>query len=113
MTLRQKSKEPARPKSKKNPEYLRLELTSRLPDMLTTAIESYERITVAPEEADAKSYTALHSAAKAALAHIESLLKLAKWAAFEDVGNTGPDTSLQQLIEAAKSAVADDGEGLD
>lgn len=113
MTSRQKPKKPTRRKSKNNPECLRQELANRLPDMLTTAIESYERITVAPEEADAKSYAALHSAAKAALAHIESLLKLAKWAAVEDVGNTGPDNGLLQLIEAAKSAVADDGEGLD
>jgi len=113
MTPRQNSRKKPRRNSKSNPENLRQELASRLPDMLTTAIESYERITLPPVDADAKSYAALHGAAKAALSHIESLLKLAKWASLEDCSKDEHDNSLAHLIDAAKTAMANKSDTTD
>lgn len=64
-----------------------LEETSRdkiakfLPDALKHSLESYHRFIITDElPDDAKSFSAHHNACKVAIAHIELLLKLAKWA---------------------------------
>ena len=52
-----------------------------LPDALKHSLESYHQFIISDERPDnAKSFAAHHGACKVAIAHIELLLKLAKWA---------------------------------
>lgn len=52
-----------------------------LPDALKHSLESYHRFVINEEMPDdAKSFSAHHQACKVAIAHIELLIKLAKWA---------------------------------
>lgn len=63
----------------------RRQIAAFLPDALARALTSYCQFSKdAPDEKECKDFAAQHSAAKAALAHIELLLKLAKIAALPD-----------------------------
>lgn len=55
-----------------------------LPAALKKAIQSYEAYYVAIDHEDNKQFSEYHKNAKVALAHIELLLKLAKWADVKD-----------------------------
>tara|TARA_R110002124_G_scaffold287365_1_gene474115 strand:- start:47065 stop:47373 length:309 start_codon:yes stop_codon:yes gene_type:complete len=52
-----------------------------LPEALKHSLDSYHQFIISDDHPeDAKSFTAHHNACKVAIAHIELLLKLAKWA---------------------------------
>lgn len=71
--------------SAKPTEEMRDKLSHFLPDALKTALKSYRNFygqTGGFE--DAKEFSAHHTACKAAIAHIELLIKLAKWAELPD-----------------------------
>ncbi len=56
----------------------RLQIAATLPNAIETAIESYHTFMASAQEVDqSKEFKDRHTAAKAALAHIELLLKLA------------------------------------
>jgi len=59
---------------------LRRQLALRLPDRIRAAIGGYETFAATVPPDDAKGFAAWHAAAKAALAHAEALVKLARWA---------------------------------
>jgi hypothetical protein len=77
-----------------------------LPDALKHSMESYHHFIISDDTPDdAKSFSAHHSACKVAIAHIELLLKLAKWADIntqqeKDLPN---DALLAGLIAKAQS----------
>ena len=52
-------------------------LAGQLPALIDTAVESYRRFALADPPEDAKSYAAQQTACKAALAHLDLLLRLA------------------------------------
>jgi len=72
---------------------LKARLAGRLPDHAAAALAGYEDFTATAPPADSKGFAAWHAAAKAALAHVDLLVKLARW--------------------ADGSAEADDGDGMD
>lgn len=55
---------------------LRSELEDRLPDLLAAALARYIEFSETPSPEDAKGFAAHQSACKAALAHLDALLKL-------------------------------------
>lgn len=79
-------------------EMSRAQIASFLPDAIAKALTSYHKFMDTPHESEAKSFSAHHGACKAAIAHIELLLKLARWADLPDA-RTG--TSNEQIMLAA------------
>lgn len=58
----------------------REKIAKYLPNAIATAINSYHEFYDQQTPETAKDFSAHHSACKAAIAHIELLLKLARWA---------------------------------
>ena len=86
-----------------------------LPGRIAAALDEYRRFVAEPPPDDAKGFAAWQAAAKAALAHVEGLVKLARWAEGE-VASDGDD-GLDGLLAQARRALADldenDGDGDD
>lgn len=87
-------------------------LARQLPALIDTAVESYRRFALAEPPGDAKGYAAQQTACKAALAHLDLLLRLArallpKSAAAE----RAPD--LESLIAEARAAAGLDDDPID
>ncbi len=80
-----------------------------LPSAIMTAITSYQRFSeeeaTAAEGMEAKDFKAHHDACKIAIAHIELLIKLARWADLPDphLENENQQAILQRMIESAES----------
>lgn len=85
-------------------ETLRRQIQASLPERVRAALSGYERFTAEEPPADAKGFAAWHAAAKAALAHVEVLVKLMRWAEGgaenEGVAEDGLDTLLCQARSA-------------
>lgn len=84
-----------------------------LPDRVVTALAGYERFTAEDPPGDSKGFAAWHGAAKAALAHVEALVKLVRWAEGKDEGASGGDDGLERLLAEARAALGhlDEDEG--
>lgn len=84
-------------------EKTRLYLQVFLPEALSRALESYHRFSKreAPQD-DAKEFSAHHTACKVAIAHIELLLKLAKWAELPGKDTEKNKTLVKALSDAEK-----------
>lgn len=80
-------------------EAVREKIARYLPDAIEKAIQSYRQFYGTPEIQDAKSFSAHHSACRAAIGHIELLLKLANWAHLPR-----PDTDDAVLANIIKQA---------
>lgn len=74
-----------------------------LPPSIRAALAGYERFTADEPPADAKGFAAWHAAAKAALAHVELLCKLARWA--ETGAEAEPEDGLGRLLAEARQAL--------
>ena len=75
-----------------------------LPGRIAAALEEYRNFVAEPPPADAKGFAAWQAAAKAALAHVEVLVKLARWAEGEDCADDGD--GLDGLLAEARRALA-------
>ena len=74
-----------------------------LPNALAKALSSYHEFMEQDIPEDAKGFSAYHSAAKVAIAHVELLMKMAKWSEEplkEDSGN-----KLSEMITKAEEEV--------
>lgn len=89
-------------------EALRQLVQTSLPERMHAALAGYERFTAEEPPADAKGFAAWHAAAKAALAHVEVLVKLMRWAE----GQVEADDGLDRLLAEARHAIdqMDDGD---
>lgn len=87
---------------------LRADLAAVLPPLITAAAGSYRGFAAALAPDDAKGFAAHHAACKAALAHMEMLIKLARWAEDEttDEPPPGDADTLERLLASAHSAIA-------
>ncbi len=72
----------------------RARVASFLPESIARALGSYRRFMEGDVPDDAKGFSAHHTACKVAIAHVELLLKLARWAELPD----------ETVIEADKCA---------
>ena len=89
---------------------LRQSLAGTLPDRIRAALAGYEEFTGTAPPADAKGFAAWHSAAKAALAHVDLLVKLAHWAEAEAAEAEGGVDHLLSQARAALDALDETGE---
>lgn len=91
-----------------NLDALRGRLCMALPDRIAAAVDSYGRFAAAEAPEDAKGFAAHHAACRAALAHMDLLVKLARWAeAGQDDAPPAEDDSLDRLLAEARSALDD------
>lgn len=92
---------------------LRQRLAGALPGRIAAALAGYEDFTGAEPPTDAKGFAAWHAAAKSALAHVDLLVKLARWA--EGSAEAGDDAGLDRLLAQARAALdgLDDEDGED
>jgi hypothetical protein len=86
-------------------EDLRLSLKVRLPARIHAAVEGYEAFAGAEAPADAKGFAAWHAACKAALAHVDLLIKLARWAEGGGETEAAPGDGLDRLLAEARAAL--------
>ncbi|CCG41962.1 hypothetical protein [Magnetospirillum molischianum] len=84
---------------------LRRRLALVLPDRIAAAVTGYETFVMTPPPDDAKGFAAWHAAAKAALAHVDSLVKLARWAEGGTV-SIGETDGIEGLLARARAALA-------
>lgn len=90
---------------------LRVQISSQLETAATRVIESYRTfMTEEPDAGDARAFAAHHAACKAALAHLDLLLKLAKVAGIDTDGAEGDDEQARMLTEARIALEGDEGD---
>lgn len=87
-------------------EETRKRIAGFLPDALDIALQSYHSFLRSDIPPDAKGFSAHHSACKIAIAHIELLLKLAKWAHLPDDNVVGEDQQ-RRLVTILEDAQAE------
>lgn len=85
-------------------ETTRAEIITFLPDLIARALTSYSRYAEQPVEIDSKEFAEYHKSCKVAIAHIELLIKLAKWADKQNTQN--PDPVLNGVLERAHEELA-------
>lgn len=83
----------------------RAQIASFLPDAIAKALTSYHTFMETDVGQDAKEFSAHHGACKIAIAHIELLLKLARWADLPDIK---AGTSNEQIMLAAMMQEAEE-----
>ena len=81
------------------------QLARFLPDALNTAINSYHAFMAQEIKQEPKDFAAHHAACKAAIAHIELLLKFARWADLPDAQAANHNN---QIVLAAIMREAED-----
>lgn len=86
-------------------EETRRQIAGFLPDAISIALKSYKNFYGSEDGFEtAKDFAAHHGACKAAIAHIELLIKLARWADLPDTnGHKDEDMELALLIASAES----------
>lgn len=84
-------------------ELTRGKIAACLPEAIDQAIRSYRLYTAKEPETGPTGFGAYHTACKAAIAHLQLLLKLAAWA---DVPATGEQTALAALMADAEGELA-------
>lgn len=88
-----------------------------LPGAIAAALQSYsnflEEQATSEEQPDSKDFKAHHDACKVAIAHIELLVKLAKWADLPDpvLGDQARHAELQAMIALANAEIAESENG--
>ncbi len=85
---------------------LKKNLKKTLPERIAKVVESYDSFASSDVPEDAKGFAGHHSACKAAVAHAESLLKLAKWTEDEQVAEE-QDKKSNELIALLAEARED------
>ncbi len=89
-------------------ERFRCHLSRRFPGLLDRVMEGYLSFSgKGPEEDDAKEFSAHHGACKAALAHLDLLIKLAAWAEKKRSTISPKDEETERLIDQAQTALCD------
>ena len=95
-------------------EITRAKIAACLPEAIDKAIRSYRDYSAEEPDGERVGFGAYHTACKAAIAHLQLLLKLAAWA---DVPAAGGDSALAGLMADAEGELAryraEEGEGED
>lgn len=82
-------------------EKTRSQIAGFLPDAIFRALTSYRQFSEQEASEEAKEFTAHHNACKVAIAHIELLIKLARWADLPGEGGSGEDGVGDELAALA------------
>ncbi len=86
---------------------LRTQVLAMLPGLMGKAMTSYRRFAAAQQPKDPKGFATHHAACRAALAHMELLIRLARWAETNEVGNEESNEDVTKLIAEARAAMAE------
>ncbi len=83
----------------------RKSIATFLPEAIKTTLNSYHEFSSGIVPDDAKGFSAHHSACKVAIAHIELLIKLARWADLPDktIEDEAENDILAQMINSAQA----------
>lgn len=84
---------------------LRRTVQDSLPERIQAALAGYHRFTAEEPPADSKGFAAWHAAAKAALAHVEALVKLVRWAEAPATATESAEDGLEDLLGQARRAL--------
>jgi hypothetical protein len=84
----------------------RQQIAEFLPQAIEQALTSYHRFSQQPVPEEAKEFSAHHSACKVAIAHIDLLIKLAKWADMDTQSST-KSQELDRLMQQAMQEIAE------
>lgn len=90
-------------------ENYRFELIDELPSLLSKVTCEYRDFTKTQNSGDVKSFAAYQTACRAALTHLQLLIKIAMWAQ-PDIGKNiaiDDESDLDQLILDARTAIQD------
>ena len=83
-------------------------MSASLPAALQTAMAAYHGFAATGIPNDPKAFASYHAGCRAALAHMESLVKLIRWTESAGTGVAGPDDeSAARLIAEARAALQD------
>ncbi len=93
----------------------REQIATFLPDAIAKALTSYHRFADNSIPDDPKGFSAHHGACKVAIAHVELLLKLARWADLPDADSEDQNTQviLSAMMEEANKKLAEYNENLE
>lgn len=91
---------PRKNKDASGAEETRARIAQYLPDAIDHAVQSYRNFSSESNEKQSKDFSAYHTACKAAIAHIELLLKLAAWA---HLPRENADADLSALMADAQA----------
>ncbi len=81
-------------------EQTRSEIINFLPDLIARALTSYSQYAERPVDIESKEFSEYHKSCKVAIAHIELLIKLAKWA--DKQSNESEDPILTGVLQRAR-----------
>lgn len=84
----------------------RIQIARFLPDAIAKALTSYHRFATGDVSTDTREFSAHHTACKVAIAHIELLLKLARWADLPDA--KAEDHNIQIVLAAVMQEAEDE-----
>jgi len=94
---------------------LRRRLAGALPAGIARALAGYDSFTAGLPPDDPKGFAAWHAAARAALAHVDLLVRLVRWAQGGTSVGADADDPVEALLAQARAALAgfdaDDPEG--
>ena len=84
-------------------------ISSFLPDAIAQALGSYYSFAQQDAPPEAKEFSAHHNACKVAIAHIELLIKLARWADVPEAGDQDKEirAQLTDIVQRARGEVED------
>ena len=91
---------------------LRVAIARLVPEAMERAVASYRDFVTLGVPLEAKEFKDHHTAGRTALVHLESLLRLARWAALPAVGGdeTGAETNSEDvdalLLDASRALTA-------
>lgn len=85
-------------------EETRQKIKGFLPSAITNTLESYEGFMHFEGEGSSKDFASHHSACKIAIAHLELLLKLARWADVTEL-EKGKNDPFKEILLQAKQRV--------
>lgn len=93
----------------------RAQVAEFLPDAIDRALHSYRAFMAGNVPDDAKGFSAHHTACKVAIAHVDLLLKLARWAELPDARVLDADAcaKLDHMIQSAEAVVGAHSDELD
>ncbi len=91
--------------TRKIEETSRVQTAGFLPDAIARALTSYQKFSESASGVESKDFAAHHNACKIAIAHIELLLKLARWA---DLPGDDAPSNDKAILSAMMSAAEEE-----
>lgn len=82
-----------------------VELDQRLPGLIETAFRRYRDFTVNEPPTESRAFAAYNTACRAALGHLDQLVKLTRWAMAEAPVGLPPGEDVDRLIAQAEAAL--------